>query len=264
MADLICCEFVKLRRKPLFYASALTSALMPFAYALFLAQADNNVDAVEGIMASLFQLSAYLLLMPVVSVLAANLMFEEQDNDTMKNLLAIPIDPGKLAMAKMAVLFLFSIGFMAVGGLLNLAVLILQGWEPEGFWKLFFAGLGEGAVMWMGALPCIMLVTALNKSYIISVIITFFYTAANYLFATNDAFIMEPYGMNLGTLLSGPLSTRWIFQFYSYKDASPETAAFLDRISPYFVSGSQVFVVAAAEGVVFLGLIAWIYRKQKY
>ena len=147
---------------------------------------------------------------------------------------------------------------------MNLAILILQGWKPEGFWKLFAAGLGEGAVMWMGALPCILLVTALNKSYIISVIIAFFYTAANYIFAINDAFIMESYGVNPGTLLSGPLATRWIFQFYSYKDASPETAAFLDRISPYFVSGPQVFLVVAAEGAVFLGLIAWVYRKQKH
>jgi bacitracin transport system permease protein len=37
----------------------------------------------------------------------------------------------------MLVLLLFAVGFMAVGGLVNLAVLLFQGWEPVGFWTLF-------------------------------------------------------------------------------------------------------------------------------
>ena len=35
-------------------------------------------------------------------------------------------------------------------------------------------------MMWAGALPCILLVVLLNRSYIVSVIITFFYTSVNY------------------------------------------------------------------------------------
>ena len=99
---------------------------MPLAYAFFLADVNTDVDAVNGVMSSLFQLSAYLLLMPLLVILASNLLFEELDNDTLKNLVTIPINRTKLVLSKMLVLLLFAVGFMAVGGLVNLAVLLFQ------------------------------------------------------------------------------------------------------------------------------------------
>ena len=39
-------------------------------------------------------------------------------------------------------------------------------WEPVGFWTLFGVGIEEGLIMWVGALPCILLVVLLNKNYI--------------------------------------------------------------------------------------------------
>ena len=118
------------------FISLLLSVFMPLAYAFFLADVNTDVDAVNGVMSSLFQLSAYLLLMPLLVILASNLLFEELDNDTLKNLVTIPVNRTKLVFSKMLVLLLFAIGFMAVGGLVNLAVLLFQGWKPVGFWTL--------------------------------------------------------------------------------------------------------------------------------
>ena len=143
MLKLIKCEFLKLKRKPLVFISLLLSVFMPLAYAFFLADVNTDVDAVNGVMSSLFQLSAYLLLMPLLVILASNLLFEELDNDTLKNLVTIPINRTKLVLSKMLVLLLFAVGFMAVGGLVNLAVLLFQGWEPVGFWTLFGVGIEE-------------------------------------------------------------------------------------------------------------------------
>ena len=67
-------------------------------------------------MSTLFQMSAYLLLIPALVVLASNLLFEEQDNDTLKNLMTVPVSKPALALTKMGLLFLFAIAFMAVGG----------------------------------------------------------------------------------------------------------------------------------------------------
>ena len=53
--------------------------------------------------------------------------------------------------------------------------------------------------MWVGALPCILLVVLLNKNYIVSVVITFFYTIANYILSMNDMFLTQPFGLNIGT-----------------------------------------------------------------
>ena len=123
MLKLLWCEFAKLRRKPLFFAAAAVSALIPLGCALFLPdfqEFTSGAEAVDGMMSTLFQMSAYLLLMPALVVLASNLLFEEQDNDTLKNLMTVPVSKPALALAKMALLFLFSIAFMAVGGLVIL------------------------------------------------------------------------------------------------------------------------------------------------
>ena len=237
MLKLIKCEFLKLKRKPLVFISLLLSVFMPLAYAFFLADVNTDVDAVNGVMSSLFQLSAYLLLMPLLVILASNLLFEELDNDTLKNLVTIPINRTKLVLSKMLVLLLFAVGFMAVGGLVNLAVLLFQGWEPVGFWTLFGVGIEEGLIMWVGALPCILLVVLLNKNYIVSVVITFFYTTANYILSMSDAFLTQPFGLNIGTLFPGPLAFRWTFQFYDQSQTSAELADLLERISPYFLNG---------------------------
>ena len=143
MLKLIKCEFLKLKRKPLVFISVFLSTLLPLAYAIFLADANTDVDATNNMMSGLFQLSAYLLLMPLLVILASNLLFEELDNDTLKNLVTIPVNRTKLVLSKMMVLLIFAIGFMAVGALVNLAVLLIQGWNPVGFWKLFQVGIGE-------------------------------------------------------------------------------------------------------------------------
>ncbi len=265
MLKLMRCEFAKLKRKPLFFGAAAISALIPLGCALLLPEFKeftSGAEAIDSMMATLFQLSAYLLLMPALVVLASNLLFEEQDNDTLKNLLVVPVSKPALAFAKMGVLFLFSIAFMAVGGFVNLAIVLAKGLEPVGFWRLFFVGLGQGIMMWAGALPCIFLVVLLNRSYIISVIITFFYTAVNYIFGTNEFFITQPFGFNPGTLLPGPLTFRWFYQYLDTANPSAEMAALLERISPYFVTTAQAFLVVFAESVFFLVLIGLVYKRQ--
>ena len=82
--------------------------------------------------------------------------------------MTIPVSKPALALAKMTLLFLFSIAFMAIGGLVNLGIVLASGLEPAGFWRLFFVGIGQGIVMGAGALPCVLLVVLLNRSYIIS------------------------------------------------------------------------------------------------
>lgn len=263
MLKLILCEFLKLRRKPLFFASALLSILLPLGFTFLPSDAETGAEAVQDMMSCLFQLSAFLLLIPAVIVLASNLLFEEQDNDTLKNLMTIPVSKAKLAVAKMLVLLLFSILFMTAGGLLSLVIVLFQGWEPTGFFRLFLVGIGESLILWAGALPCVLLVVAFNKSYIISVIITFFYTIINYILSTNDLLLTQPFGCNPGTLLPGPLAFRWFFPLYDHSNPGPELAALLERISPYFLNHVQAFGVAAAETAVFLTLIAVVYQRQE-
>ena len=73
MLRLMECEFLKLKRRPLVFISLVLSVFMPLAYVFFLSDVNTDVDAVNGVMSSLFQLSAYLLLMPLLVILASSL-----------------------------------------------------------------------------------------------------------------------------------------------------------------------------------------------
>ena len=100
MLRLMECEFLKLKRRPLVFISLVLSVFMPLAYIFFLSDVNTDVDAVNGVMSSLFQLSAYLLLMPLLVILASSLLFQELDHDTLKNLAAVPVDRTKLCFPK--------------------------------------------------------------------------------------------------------------------------------------------------------------------
>ena len=79
----------------------------------------------------------------------------------------------------------------------------------------------------------------------------------------NDLFLTQPFGLNIGTLLPGPLAFRWTFQFYDQSRTSAELAELLERISPYFLGRAQVFRVIDVEAIVFLTLIAMAFRRQE-
>ncbi len=263
MLKLLCCELAKLRRRPLFFAAAASSGLIPLGCALFLPEFhtfSSGAEAVDSMMSALFQMSACLLLMPALVVLASSLFFTEHDQDTLKNILTIPVSKPALAMAKLILLLLFAIAFMAAGGLINLGILLASGWTPDGFGRLFLVGLGLGILIWAGALPCILLAAALSRSYIISVITAFFYTAVNYILSMNDHFLTQPFGLNAGTLFPGPMAFRWYYQYLDL--TSPQLTGLLERIGPYFLNTAQTFLAAGAEAAVFLLLIALVFQNQ--
>lgn len=261
MAKLLLCELLKLRRKPLFLALAASSVGLPLAFALFLAAPADSEAAVIQLMATMIQLSAYVVLIPAVAVLAANLLFEEQDSDTLKNLCCVPVDRAALAVAKLLLLLGFAVLFMAVGGLVNLVILLVQGWEPVGYWKLLGVCLIQGILMWAGALPCVLLVVALNKSTILSVIITFFYTVANYITLMIPSLSTMTLGLNAGTLLPGAMSLRWYTPFLS-GDAASETPL-VQQLLANAISTPTALAIAGAEAVVFIALIALVYRRRE-
>lgn len=62
-------------------------------------------------MSSVREESGFLLLIPILVIIAANLFFEEHDNDTLKNLICVPVSKSHLVIAKVTVLFLFSVAY---------------------------------------------------------------------------------------------------------------------------------------------------------
>ena len=104
--------------------------------------------------------NGFLLLLPLSVVLAANLFFGEHDDDTLKNLLCIPVAGGRLVMAKMTVLLLFDVGYLLASYIVGLLLVLFSGGVPAGWQKELALTFGTGILLWAASMPCILLYSA--------------------------------------------------------------------------------------------------------
>ncbi len=256
MLKLVKCEFWKLKRKGLFKIALFTTVLFP-VFNIMLLSGGDLADVMSGVREE----SGFLLLIPLLVIIAANLFFEEHDNDTLKNLICVPVLKSRLVMAKVFVLLLFSVVYELAGFCIGVLLAVTQGISLNGWALQLFLTFCTGILLWAAALPCIILVVWCNKSYIISVIIAFFYTLLGYALHLSDAIMMKPLGLNISTFIPVPMIFRWLYQF-----KVPEgkiMTDFYNRLSPYFVSTPIIFGILAAEAVVCIVLVARIYQKQE-
>lgn len=257
MAKLLRCELWKLRRKKLFSIAFSTAFIMPLLFSLLLRDPD-----LDDMMSVVREQNGFLLLIPLMVVLAANLFFAEHDHDTLKNLLCVPVTRGRLAVVKLTVLLLFCAGYQLAGYAVTLPLAALRGLSLEGWAQQLALTLGTGVLLWAAALPCILVVVWSNKSYIISVLLAFAYTILNYILHLADAFIMVPLGLNVATFLPVPMIFRWLYQYHWWEGAKEETLLFVERFRPYFVSTPVVFAVLLLEALLCTALLIRVYQKQ--
>lgn len=257
MLRLITAEFRKIKRKKLFLIAFLSAFIMPVFYALLLKDA-----SLEDLMSVVQEENGFLLLIPFSVVTAASLFFEEQDYDTLKNLLCIPVAKSRLAAAKLFVILFFDIAYELAGYGICIVLALFLGIPLRNSGEQFFLTFGCSVLLWAAAMPCLLLVVWCNKSYIISVIITFAYTVFGYVLHLSDAVLRVPLGLNIPTFLPVPLIFRWRYQFHSLENAGSVMTEFYEGFRPYFVSTPAVFLILAAEAALCMALMVKIYERQ--
>lgn len=257
MANLLYAELLKFKRKRLFTFGMLSAFIFPIFNAILLSDSDF-ADIQSGVRED----NAFLILMPLLILLAANLFFTEQDNHTLKNLLCIPISKKKLVLVKLLVLLIFSIAFQITGFFVSTLFVISQNIPVTKPFFQFCLTASTGLLMWSASLPCIVLVVWFNKNYILSVIMVFFYTLINYAMHFSDLIMMRPLGLNAGTLMPVPIIFRWLYQFYTPTGMIQTT--FYQRLSNYFVSTPICFSVVLLEAMICIICIIQIYDKREY
>ncbi|MDU7337735.1 MAG: ABC transporter permease [Clostridium sp.] len=256
LRNLLLTEFIKFKRKKLFFFGILAAFIFPLFNAVLLS--DSNFASVQS---GVREDNAFLLLMPLLIILAANLFFVEQDNDTLKNLLCIPVSKNHLVLVKLLVLLIFSVAFQLMGFAVSTVIAVFQNIPLVDVAFQFSLTASSGVLMWAAALPCIVLIVWFNKSYILSVIIVFFYTLLNYVMHFSDTIMMQPFGINAGTLMPVPMIFRWLYQFYT--PTGEIQTEFYNRFSQYFVPASVCFGVLLLEAAVCIYLMIRIYRRRE-
>ncbi|KAJ51686.1 bacitracin transport system permease protein [Clostridium tetanomorphum] len=260
MHNLIYCEFQKFKRRPLFLLATLAAVIFPVLTTLLYWNTPGGQDY-DNLFSGVVDPGDFLLLLPTLVVISTSLFFSEQDSDTLKNLMTIPVSRDRLVLSKISVMAVISVTYSLVGFLASAVCAKLLGMALMSMGQKFILSVLLGFMMLAAALPCVVLVVWFNKSNLISVVVTLFYTIVNYVFHLTDVGMKTSVGLNIGTILPIPLIQKWIFQFYS--PGSGESAKFYETMRPYFVSTPVCLGILGILAAICIILMIRIYNKRE-
>lgn len=115
------------------------------------------------------------LLPCLIGIIAAILFFIERDCDTSKNLRTIPVTNTQLIMAKISMLFIFSVAFCLISTLsVALFCKLFHVGMVYGMTYKIFMSLIFGVLIVAASLPIVFLIIYFNKSFLLSILLAFF------------------------------------------------------------------------------------------
>ena len=259
MLNLILCECKKFKRRQIFILATLAAFIFPIIItALFWNTPDPDF---ENLFAGIVDYGDFLLLLPILVIVASSMFFTEQDNGTLKNIEMVPVSRNQIVISKLSVMLILAVVY-TVGGYLASAVCAkILGMILTGFLTKLILSIALGIMTYIAALPCILLVVWFNKNDIISVVITLFYTILNYVVHYTDAGMLVPTGFNIGTILPIPLIYRWIYSFFSPGQGA--SLEFYQKMEPYFVATPICIGILLVIGAVTVIVIFKGYKRRE-
>ncbi|MDO4291827.1 MAG: ABC transporter permease [Eubacteriales bacterium] len=250
MLKLISCEFQKLKRKKFIQLTIGAAVLFPIPITILMARDSQTFDQ---LFRACVMFGEFLFLPCVLGVIAAMLFLMERDNDTLKNLLAIPVSRTKIVFAKICVLLGLSILYSVAGLGASLIGGIIVGHVGDILFR-FGISICLGLFVLVATLPVIMVILIGNKSYIFSIILSFAYAVIS--FAVTMMFGSNPEAVNtVASILPIPLIMKW------YLGTMPVEAA-LSYILPYTVSLPYISGIMILYGSVFSILSVSFYKRS--
>lgn len=182
MWTIIQTELLKLRRKRIILGIfVLTTILAVFAIerACSISRNSSYMDSFGDLYTLAFKNLATVFLPIVLGMFATSLFFDERKNDTLKELLIIPISKGQLYFAKIMTVLALSL----VMCLYTYVITVLGGFIAGGFpdlnaqtiWQAFILFAEGGILIPFAMLPIIFLAVVAQNGYILPIGATLLY-----------------------------------------------------------------------------------------
>lgn len=155
----------------------------------YMAKAGTGADTTEHYLQTRFDYvytmmlgyGLVFLLPCLIGIIAAILFFIERDCDTSKNLRTIPVTNTQLIMAKISMLFIFSVAFCLTSTLsVALFCKLFHVGMVYGMTYKIFMSLIFGVLIVAASLPIVFLIICFNKSFLLSILLAFFYSIFNW------------------------------------------------------------------------------------
>lgn len=184
MLRLLQMEYYKLRRRKTVWLLMLSSLVMPIvAIIYFRHESGNGISAIQFYKWAVFSYTPWIILPVVLGVLAALLIYNENQHDVLKQLWIIPISKARFFLVKFTVLFIFSVGFMLLSAIFSGLLGTMLGyfsfdWESTVFSATKSVEIG---VLVSFAMAPMLAVATMQKGYIIPVCATLLYTFSGFI-----------------------------------------------------------------------------------
>lgn len=265
LAELILCEFRKLKRRRILWLVAFAACLFPVPVVLLSYTSGGGAEgAFETASLILLSWIGVPLMVPFLAGLLAALLFcSEQENGTLKNLYAIPVRPAVLALAKVAVIFLLAVVFTLLTFLAALAAAAGFGFQVAGLGRKLAAAVLVGLFYAALSLPAVFLVLWLRRGMLLSVLLSGVYavvletlTWRGVLAISNGrAFDPAQFSLRVAPML--------IFRWYSGFVYAGTDTAMTAQEAFFSVPTWQVAAVCAAVAALCLPLILWVWKRRE-
>lgn len=182
MWTIIQTELFKLKRKKMMLIIfVLTTLLVVFAIerACSISRSSSYMDSFEDLCMMAFKNLGMVYLPIVLGMFATSLFFDEHKNDTLKELLIIPISKAQLYFSKLITVFLLSLDLCLYTYILTvLGGFIAGGFpdlNPQTIWQSFILFFEGGILVPLAILPIIFLAILGQKSYLLPIGSTLLY-----------------------------------------------------------------------------------------
>lgn len=184
MRELLWAEIQKIRRLNIVWIAVFATvmvAVIVFIQGWFTYNGSRDIDSAGWYMTMAQPLATFFVLPAVISLLGSYMICREEDEDTIKSLLLIPVNETKLITTKMIITFLFSIFiYLLLFAIAFLTEVILHPSDLSvgmvlDFLKIYFL---QGVGIFLAISPIIALVSYMKKGYWIALVLTEIYSFA--------------------------------------------------------------------------------------
>ncbi len=179
MLKLIQTEFLKLRRRKFFLFMLFTALFMPFlAVFYFRSVRETGIDPIQFYKWTAFSYTPWIILPIVLGVVSTMLMYDENQNDTLKQLWIIPISKTGYIFSKFIVVFSYSICFMLLTAAASVFFGMLSGYIAFEWSSISYMlrKCMEIAILTAFAIMPLLGTAAVGKGYILPICVTLVYT----------------------------------------------------------------------------------------
>ena len=215
MLNLIEIEIKKLQRRKFLLLATLAAIILPVPLSFLTTKTGQGYDF---LFKSVINLGQFVLLIPVLCIVATMLFFEERDNNTLKSLLTVSISTFKLACAKLFVLLGVSIIYSLFAFIATIIGTVLGHTSIEHVLSKLILCIITGIMIWVASLPCIAIIIRLCKNYILSVLLSFIYAVIGFIVSNATVTLPSP---NLFMVLPVNVINRWLLPTFQKLNTAP-------------------------------------------